>query len=133
MSAPRPYVKDPFHPLGSVSSNLSFLYIYESVTSYFFHVVRKSASLHDRYLTIVHVLFKHILPKVKNDYSRYFDFHTLRARSNYHKIHGIFVYAFAEQTKFFIISCHHIKCLWSCCVASKDPEEKASWSKEKWC
>ena len=93
----------------------------------------KVPSLHDRYLTIAHVLFKHILPKVKNDYSRYFDFHTLRARSNYHKIHGIFVYAFAEQTKFFIISCHHIKCLWSCCVASKDPEEKASWSKEKWC
>ena len=66
MSAPRPYVTDPFHPLGSVSNNLSFLYIYESVTSYFFHVVRKSASLNDRYLTIAHVLFKHTLPKVKN-------------------------------------------------------------------
>ena len=82
MSAPRPCVTDPFHPLGSVSNNLSFLYIYESVASYFFHVVRKSASLHDKYLTIAHVLFKHTLPKVKNDYSRHFDFHTLRARSN---------------------------------------------------
>ena len=82
MSAPRPYVTDPFHPLGSVSENKSFLYIYESVTSYFFHVVRKSASLHDRYLTVPHVLFKHTLPKVKNDYSRHFDLHTLRAPSN---------------------------------------------------
>ena len=96
-------------------------------------MVRKSASLHDRYLTIAHVLFKHTLPKVKNDYSRHFDFHTLRARSKGHKIHGIFVYAFAEQAKFFIISCLHIKFLSSCCVASKDPKEKASWSKEKWC
>ena len=82
MSALRPYVTIPFHPLGSVSNNQSFLHIYESVTSYCFQVVRKSASLHGRYLTIAHVLFKHTLPKVKNDYSRYFDFHTLRARSN---------------------------------------------------
>ena len=48
------------------------------------------------------------------------------------KIHGIFVYAFAEQAKFFIISCLHLKFL-SSCLASKDPKEKASWSKEKWC
>ena len=26
MSAPRPYVTDPFHPLGSISINESFLY-----------------------------------------------------------------------------------------------------------
>ena len=82
MSAPRPCVTDPFHPLGSVSNNSSFLYIYESVTSHFFHVVRKSVSLHYIHLTIAHVLFKHTLPEVKNDYSRHFDFHTLRARSN---------------------------------------------------
>ena len=84
MSAPRPYVTDPFHPLGSVSNNYSFLYIYMKVlpVDHFLHVVRKSASLHDRYLTIAHVLFKHTLPMVKNDYSRHFDFHTLRARSN---------------------------------------------------
>ena len=65
MSAPRPCVTDPFHPLGSVSNNWSFLYIYESVTSYFFHVVRKSASLHDRYLTIAHVLFNTLCPGLR--------------------------------------------------------------------
>ena len=26
MSAPRPYVTDPFHPLGSIWNNMSFLY-----------------------------------------------------------------------------------------------------------
>ena len=31
MSAPRPYVTDPFHPLGSIRSNKSFLYIYQNV------------------------------------------------------------------------------------------------------
>ena len=31
MSAPRPYVTDPFHPLGSIYINKSFLYIYQSV------------------------------------------------------------------------------------------------------
>ena len=95
----------PFiHSVQFLITSHFYNYIYESVTGYFFHVVRKSASLHNRYLTIALVPFKHTLPKVKNDYSRHFDFHTLRARSNWHKIHGIFVYAFAEQTKFFIIS-----------------------------
>ena len=58
MSAPRPYVTDPFHPLGSISKNKSFLYIYQSVTSYLFHVVRKSVSLYGRYLTITLVLLE---------------------------------------------------------------------------
>ena len=31
MSAPRPYVTDPFHPLGSISNMKQFLYIYNSV------------------------------------------------------------------------------------------------------
>ena len=31
MSAPRPYVTDPFHPLGSIRNNKSFLYIYQNV------------------------------------------------------------------------------------------------------
>ena len=31
MSAPRPCVTDPFHPLGSICINKSFLYIYQSV------------------------------------------------------------------------------------------------------
>ena len=30
MSAPRPYVTDPFHPLGSTCNNKSFLYINQS-------------------------------------------------------------------------------------------------------
>ena len=31
MSAPRPFVTDPFHPLGSIRSNESFPYICQSV------------------------------------------------------------------------------------------------------
>ena len=31
MSAPRPYVTDPFHPLGSICNNESFQYIYQSL------------------------------------------------------------------------------------------------------
>ena len=31
MSAPRPCVTDPFHPLGSISNMKQFLYIYNSV------------------------------------------------------------------------------------------------------
>ena len=31
MSAPRPYVTDPFHPLDSIRSNESFPYMYQSV------------------------------------------------------------------------------------------------------
>ena len=31
MSAPRPYETDPFHPLGSISNMIQFLYIYNSV------------------------------------------------------------------------------------------------------
>ena len=106
----------------------SHFYIYMKV----FPVISSMWYVKERLCTtIAHVLFKHTLPKVKNDYSRHFDLHTVRARSNCHKIHWFFVCPFAEQTKFFIISCLHIKFLSSCRVASKDPKEKASWSNWK--
>ena len=45
-------------------------------------------------------------------------------------MHGIFVYAFAEQAKFFIISCLRIKFLSSCCVASKDLKKRLHGAKK---
>ena len=80
MSAPRPCVTDPFHPLGSTPNYKSFLYIYQGVTSYFSHVVRTSTPSYDRYLTIAHVLLKTSSTKPKNeiDYSSSFDFITVR-------------------------------------------------------
>ena len=78
MSAPRPYVTDPFHPLSSICNNLSFLYIYQSVPviSSKWYV---KVSWNRRYLTIAHVLFKYSNPKVDKKYSGYFDFHSVRA------------------------------------------------------
>ena len=80
MSAPRPCVTDPFHPLGSISRYKPFLYIYQSVTSYFSHVVRTSAPSYDKYLTIAHVLLKTTSTEPKNeiDYSSSFDYITVR-------------------------------------------------------
>ena len=36
-------------------------------------------SWYGRHLTIAHVLFENIEPKDENDYSSYFDFHTVSA------------------------------------------------------
>ena len=71
---PRPCKTDPFHPLGSISKKKSFLCIYQSVTSYLFHVVHKSVSLCGKYLTIAHVLLETTSTEPKNeiDYSSSF-------------------------------------------------------------
>ena len=58
MSAPRPYVTDPFHPLGSLITIEQFLYICHSVPFIFCHVVRQYniiISWYGMYLTIAHV------------------------------------------------------------------------------
>ena len=80
MSAPRPCVADPFHPLGSISNIKSLLYTYISkCNDYFLQVVRRSVSWYGRHLTIRHVLFENAEPNVENDYSSYFDFQTVSA------------------------------------------------------
>jgi len=55
-SAPRLYLTNPFHPLGSNHNyKLFFLYM-EKHTSYFFHVVRGSVSRYDVYIRTTHLL-----------------------------------------------------------------------------
>ena len=57
MSAPKPYVTDPFRPLGSIHSWKQFLYIQQR-SSYFLNVVRSSLSGGGAYLTIAHALLQ---------------------------------------------------------------------------
>ena len=56
MSAPRPYVTDPFRPLSSLNSWKQFLYIQQH-SSYFLHVVRSSVSRSGAHLTTADALF----------------------------------------------------------------------------
>ena len=56
MSAPRPFERDPFHPLSSINNRLQFLYIQEH-SSYFLYVVRQ-VSCGGAYLTITHALLR---------------------------------------------------------------------------
>ena len=55
MSAPRPYVTEPFRPLSLIISWKQFLYIQQH-SSYFLNVVRSSVSGGGEYLTIAHAL-----------------------------------------------------------------------------
>ena len=57
MSAPRPYVTDPFRPLSLINSWKQFLYIQQH-SSYFLNVVRSSVSGGCEYLTIAHALLQ---------------------------------------------------------------------------
>ena len=57
MSAPRPYVTDPFRPFSSINNWQQFLYIQQH-SSYFFHVVRSSVSCSGACLTIAHALLQ---------------------------------------------------------------------------
>ena len=59
MSAPRPYVTDPFRRLSSMNNWQQFLYIQQH-SSYFLHVVPSSVSCGGAYFTIAHApLEKH--------------------------------------------------------------------------
>ena len=76
MSAPRPFVTDPFHPLDSICNNYSFLFIYQSVpviSSMWYVQVCLS---YGTYLTTAHVPFKNTQPKFEDDDSSYSSFHT---------------------------------------------------------
>ena len=98
MSAPRPYVTEPFRPLSSINNWSQFLYIQQH-SSYFIHVVSSSLSCGGAYLTIAHALlqkqsylwFRAIISLVF--------FHMLRIGAYWHKIHDIHAGAFAVQTK----------------------------------
>ena len=74
MSAPRPFVTDPFHPLDSICNNYSNLFIHQSVpviSSMWYVQVCPS---YGSYLTIAHVLFKNTQPKFEDDDSSYCGF-----------------------------------------------------------
>jgi len=49
--------------------------------------------------------------KIQNHYLSLFLFHTVRAGAYWHKIDGIYTFAFAEKMEWSIISCHAIKFL----------------------
>ena len=64
MSAPRPYGTDPFHPLGSISNTMQFLYIYQSVQaiSSMWYVIGSLGMV--AILRIVHALFQKVSAQV---------------------------------------------------------------------
>ena len=64
MSAPRPYGTDPFHPLGSVSNTMQFLYIYQSVPAILsmWYVIGSLGTV--AILRIVHALFEKLSAQV---------------------------------------------------------------------
>ena len=76
MSAPRPYVTEPFRPLSSISNWLQLLYIQQH-SRYFFHVVPSSVSCDDAYLKIAHALLYKLSFLVESHYkSRVFPYGT---------------------------------------------------------
>ena len=78
MSAPRPFVTDPFHPLSSICNSQSFLFIYQSVPVISSMWYVQVCFSYGTYLTIAHVLqFKNTQPKFENDNSSYSGFHTV--------------------------------------------------------
>ena len=98
MSAPRPYVTDPFRPVSSLNIWYQFLYIQQH-SRYFFHVVCSSLSCSRACLTIAHApLKKHSYLWFRAIFSLMF-FHMLRAGTYWHKIHDIHACAFAVHTK----------------------------------
>ena len=98
MSAPRPYVTEPFRQLSSISKWYQFLYIQQH-SSYFVHVVRSSASCGGAHLMIADALLqKHYCLWFMAFISLVF-FHWVRAGAYWHKIHDIHACAFAVQIK----------------------------------
>ena len=84
MSAPRPYVTQPFRPLSSISNWQQFLYI-QQYSSYFPHVVRFSASCSGAHLTIADALLQgHFCLCLKAIISLVF-FRMVRAGAYWHK------------------------------------------------
>ena len=98
MSAPRPYVTEPFPPLSSIINWKQFLYMRQH-SIYFLHVVGSSVSCGGAYLTIAHALLqKHPCSWFRAIISLVF-FHMVRAAVSWHKIHDTHACAFAVQTK----------------------------------
>ena len=77
MSAPRPFVTDPFHPLGSIWNNYSFLFIHQSVPVISSMWYVQVCLLYGMYLAIAHVLFKNTQPKFQDEDSSYSGFYTV--------------------------------------------------------
>ena len=103
MSAPRPYVTEPFRPLSSIIIRQQFLYMRQH-SIYFLHVVGSSVSCGGAYLTIAHALLqKHCYLWLRAIISVVF-FHMVRAGVSWHKIHDTHACAFAVQTKQSVIS-----------------------------
>ena len=99
MSAPRPYVTEPFRPLSSINNWQQFLYIQQH-SSYFLHVVRSSVSCGGAHLMIADALLqKNFCLWFKSIISLVF-FKMIRDGAYWHKIHHIHACAFAVQTKF---------------------------------
>ena len=67
MSAPRPYVTDPFRPLSSINIWQQFQYIQQH-SSYFLHVVRSSVCCGGAYLIIAHALWQNSKNWQKHSY-----------------------------------------------------------------
>ena len=98
MSAPRPYVTEPFRPLSSINNRLQFLYILQH-SSYLLHVVRSSVSCDGAHLMIADALLqKHFCLCFIVLISLVFS-HMVRAGAYWHRIHDIHACAFAVPTK----------------------------------
>ena len=88
MSAPRPYVTEPFRPFTSINNCQQYLYTQQH-SSYFLHVVRSSVSRCGGHLTIADALLqKHFYLWFMAIISVVF-FHMVRAGAYWHKIHAI--------------------------------------------
>ena len=98
MSAPRPYVTEPFRPLSWINKWQQFLYIQQH-SSFFFHVVRSSVSCSEPYLTLAHAfLQKHSYIWFRAILTLVF-FHMVRAGVYWHHILDIHACVFAVKTK----------------------------------
>ena len=88
MSAPTPYVTEPFRQLSSINNWQQFLFIQQH-SSYFLHVVRSSVSCGGAHLMIADaLLLKHsclwFIPVISLVF-----FHIVRAGAYWHKIHDV--------------------------------------------
>ena len=75
MSAPRPCVTDPVHPLSSISNKYAFPFINQSVLAISSMWYVQVCLSYVTYLAIAHVLFKNTRTELKKemDYSSYVD------------------------------------------------------------
>ena len=103
MSAPRPYVTDPFRPLSSINSWKQFLYIQQH-SSYFLHVVRSSVSRSGAHLTTADALLKQQSCLRSISIISLVFFHMVRPGAYWHKTHYIHACVFTLQTKKSFIS-----------------------------